>query len=377
MLGPYTALKNGAIGYKGNKILPPIKNVLATKFPAIDVHAKMKDISANPMWLHMARINNCLFASSVDYFEKLGALFTPLPMTTKMISSPGALYGKEALDYTTDTCPIRLKWFNSERDVFLAESSQIYLELYLTQKNMSQVFSIYNSFRKERADATHLSEFHHIEYEGKVDQEQNLKVIWGLLSKFLKDCLNKHQEDLSYFLADEKISELREMANRPRIRVMTFEEALDLLHKHTGDSKYKKFTLKHFGSWEEVKLTEILGEMIAITGFPLLEVPFYHAALEGSNPPKADNADIVWPGYREVIGSGHRVGAIKDLEWKAKVFNLPRSDYKPYLLSRTLPNYKTTSGFGLGWERLIHGLLELDYIWTAAHFPRGHLPIRL
>ncbi|MDR3150486.1 MAG: hypothetical protein LBU14_02475 [Candidatus Peribacteria bacterium] len=31
--------------------------------------------------------------------------------------------------------------------------------------NLNQVFSIYNSFRKEESDATHLSEFQHIEYE--------------------------------------------------------------------------------------------------------------------------------------------------------------------------------------------------------------------
>ncbi|HOF44502.1 MAG TPA: hypothetical protein PK255_03760 [Candidatus Pacearchaeota archaeon] len=34
---------------------------------------------------------------------------------------------------------------------------------------------MYNSFRKERADATHLSEFHHIEFEGKVNYNDFIK----------------------------------------------------------------------------------------------------------------------------------------------------------------------------------------------------------
>ncbi|MDQ1344253.1 MAG: asparaginyl-tRNA synthetase [Patescibacteria group bacterium] len=34
-------------------------------------------------------------------------------------------------------------------------------------KGADSVFSIYNSFRKEPSDATHLSEFQHVEFEGK------------------------------------------------------------------------------------------------------------------------------------------------------------------------------------------------------------------
>jgi len=50
----------------------------------------------------------------------------------------------------------------------MAESSQFYLELILLIQKSEHVFSVYNSFRKEPSDATHLSEFQHIEYEGKV-----------------------------------------------------------------------------------------------------------------------------------------------------------------------------------------------------------------
>ncbi|MDO8656116.1 MAG: amino acid--tRNA ligase-related protein, partial [Nanoarchaeota archaeon] len=80
--------------------------------------------------------------------------------------------------------------------------------------------------------------------------------------------------------------------------------------------------------------------------------------------------DFIWPGYREIIGSGHRVRSTVELEEKAKIFNLPREDYEPYLQTRRLPGYKETSGFGLGWERLVQGLLEMPFIWSAAQFPR-------
>ena len=150
MLGPYSSNKDGTISYKGNNIFPPINNILSVKIPLREFEYRTKHIHENPMWSKIAKINHQINLSTNQYFHKLGALFTPLPLTTRMISSPGAVYGKEAINYTTDTCPITLNWFDLPRKAFLSESSQIYLELALMQKGINQVYSIYNSFRKEK-----------------------------------------------------------------------------------------------------------------------------------------------------------------------------------------------------------------------------------
>jgi len=371
MLGPYTTNKNGTIDYKGNKVFTPIKDVLRFQVPIKEIENRVKQFNQEVMWTHIARINHGINIASNEYFDSLNALFTALPLTTRMISSPGAVYGKEAINYTTDTCPINLQWFNLPKKAFLSESSQIYLELALMQKEVDHVYSIYNSFRKEEADATHLSEFHHIEYEGKVNQIKNEKIALGLIAKILKDLLNKNRKDLAYFLTDGKLKELNKLANNIyKIPQITFKEALDILYKETKNKKYKDFTLKHFGSWEEIKLTEIFGTMVMIKEFPLLEVPFYHAAIDNKKPLVANNSDIIWPGYREIMGGGHRVRSEKELTEKSEIFNLPKEDYKPYLQTRQLKNYKTSSGFGLGWERLLQGLLEMPFIWSANQFPR-------
>src|SRR3989344_5909405 len=371
MLGPYTANKDRTISYKGNKIFSSIVDISSIKVPINEIEDRVNQFVKDEMWSHIAKINHRINISTNEYFDSIDALFTTLPLTTKMISSPGAIYGKEAINYTTDTSPITLKWFNLSDTAFLSESSQIYLELAMMQKGIDQVYSIYNSFRKEHADATHLSEFHHIEYEGKVSQEQNERVILNLIKKIVADLLEKNKEDLAYFLTEEKLKELKNFAeNIQTIPRLTFKEVLDVLYKETGDKKYKDFTLKNFGSWEEIKITEIMGNMVIIREFPLLEVPFYHAALNGKNLKVADNSDFLWPGYREIIGSGHRVRSEKELQEKARIFNLPRKDYEPYLQTRKFSNYKETSGFGLGWERMLHGLLEMPFIWTVCQFPR-------
>lgn len=371
MLGPYATNKDGTIFYKGNKLFPAINRIQSIEVPIKEIENRVEDFSRNEMWTHIAKINHRINISANEYFDKIGALFTALPLTTRMISSPGAVYGKEAISYTTDTCPITLRWFNLQNTAFLSESSQIYLELAIIQKEVDHVYSIYNSFRKENADATHLSEFHHIEYEGKVNQKQNEEIALGLIKKLIFDLLEKNKDDLIYFLSDEKLRELgafiESIYNVPRL---SFKEALDLLYKETGDEKYQEFTLKNFGAWEEIKLTEIIGNMVILKEFPILEVPFYHAIIDDKNPKVANNSDFIWSGYRETVGSGHRVRSEKELTEKAEIFNLPKEDYSPYLQTRRLRNYKQTSGFGLGWERMLQGLLEMPFIWSACQFPR-------
>lgn len=372
MIGPYQANKDKTISYKGNCLFNPMQDVTGKRPEISDVESRVGDFKDNSYWGAIARINHQINKSANEYFDNIGAIFTTLPLTTRMISSPGAVYGREAINYTTDTSPITLKWFDLPKEAFLSESSQIYLELSLIQSGIDQVYSIYNSFRKEKADATHLSEFHHIEYEGKVPQTRNEAIALGLIGKITQDLLHNNERDLSVFLEPSKLKGIESMSSGiqdiPRI---TYKQAQEALYEETGDEKYKRFTMQNnFGSWEEIKLTEIFGNMVAVREFPLLEVPFYHAVVDGKQPPVAENTDIIWPGYRETIGSGHRVRSKEELESKAVTFNLPREDYKPYLQTRELEGYQETSGFGLGWERMLHGLLEMPFIWSSMQFPR-------
>jgi len=375
MIGPYRAESGGAIRFVGNKLFGPIDNVRSVPVDNEEIERRVQSIHDNNYWSAIARINHTINRSVNDYFTELGAIFTPLPLTTRMISSPGAVYGKEAIDYTTDTCPITLRWFDLPEEAFLAESSQIYLELSLLQAGIDQVYANYSSFRKEEADATHLSEFHHIEYEGKVDQKRNIEIVNGMFGRIITDLLRYNEIDLAVFIDDKEMKELEDTFSRP-IPIITLKEALALLREDTADDKYKGFTLEHFHSWEEVRLTEIVGGIIGVSEMPLLEVPFYHAMKDGSDPAVADCTDFILPGYRETVGSGHRVGSIEELETKANIFNLPREDYEPYLQSRRFSDYEETSGFGLGLERLLQGILHMPFIYSVNQFPRVDTTLR-
>ena len=375
LLGPFRTDRDQLM-YVGNAE-DTRRGPLLTALTQQELARRRRDLHFNPRWQHLSRINAAVFDATVSFFREMDASFVPLPLTTRMISSPGAVYGKYTLDYTSDTVPITVRWFDVDRDVYLSESSQIYLELALLQEGMNDVYSIYNSFRRECGDATHLSEFHHIEYEGVIDGKWSLSIAKALVSAIVRDLLATVEDSLSYFLTRGQLRGLDAVAKGTGwIHDATFYECLEALLEDTGDPKYSIFTMEdNFSRWEEVRITEIFGSSVSVREFPLLEVPFYHAQVKGSEPPVADNADILWAGYGEIVGAGRRIPGSAELLEKASVFNLPVGDYAPYIEARSHPGYAATSGFGLGWERLIHSVLCGREIWELVAFPRTHLDL--
>jgi len=371
LYGPYKAKVEAGkniVNYVGNNVDLAINDI--SKLTQYDFTNRVFELAKDERYFHLHKIDNAMFFATIEYFKSIGADWCNLPLTTLMISSPGEVYAGQTLDYTTDTLPVDTSWFNNERKIFLSESSQFYLELRLLVQGVDKVFSIYNSFRKENADFSHLSEFQHIEFEGHVDFQKNINISIELLA-YIADYLVKNtRRNLEYFLTHEEISSLSETFKNYSFETLTFKEALSILYKETKNPQYKEHSLKHFGSWEEIKLTELIGKHAIITEYPILEIPFYHN--EGSKNGTAENADIVLYGYREVIGSGVRITNGDTLLKKSKIFNLPEQDYAPYLESRQVDSYQTSAGFGMGWQRFTHWLLKLPTIVEASHIPRGH-----
>jgi asparaginyl-tRNA synthetase len=372
MLGVYDA-KNGKISYVGNNIRQSIDNVKVVEYSQVSSKQLLSNLTTDEHLYHLHRIDAAVFNAAVDYFRSINADWCNLPLTTKMISSPGEVYAGKKLDYTTDALPVNLEWFD-QGNIFLSESSQFYLELRLIIDQLDKVFSIYNSFRKEPADFSHLSEFQHIEFEGIVSFEENVKIYIGLL-KHMTDYLIEHcSENLAYYLSKDEIEELKHAFDEDMITTLTFTEAMKLLLDHTADKKYETVSLKNFGSYEEVTLTRILNTHCNVTEFPLEEIPFYHdeAFINADGHKFAHNADFIMLGYREVVGSGQRITNIDAIRQKADFFNLPVEDYAPYIDLRLQDTYKTTCGFGVGWQRYTQWLTKMPFIWDVSHIPRGH-----
>jgi asparaginyl-tRNA synthetase len=375
MLGVYE-INNKQIRYIGNKIVKPSSTIASTEFLPHSSQNLLRELSDNKHYRHLHNIDSAMLFATIEYFKSIKADWCNLPLTTKMISSPGEIYAGKKLDYTSDALPVNLDWFDAG-NIFLAESSQFYLEIRLIMEQLDKVFSVYNSFRKEPADFSHLSEFQHIEFEGKVSFEENIQIYIGLLKHITTYLIHNNGADLSYYLQDDEIEELSHAFDENQIATMTFTEAMAILAKELDDNKYDEVSLKNFGSYEEIALTRIVGKSCNVVGFPLEEIPFYHDASFTDKDGKqfAKNADFILLGYREVVGSGKRITDSSVIKAKAEFFNLPADDYEPYIDLRSQKNYMETCGFGLGWQRYTQWLLKMPYIWDVCHIPRGqHAP---
>ena len=235
-MGPYRAKKDGSILYTGNKIHPPIADVRRVHWPPQGLKNQVRSIHNEKKWFHLHKIDASIFNAATKFFEKLGADWVNLPLTTLMISSPGEVYAGQKLDYTTDTLPLEISnWFHTGRRAFLSESSQFYLELRLVIDGLDKVFSIYNSFRKEPADLTHLSEFQHIEFEGHVGFNENIQIFLDLIDYIINFLLKKNEYDLSFFLNKKDLHELEAGVKR-KVIYIPFIEILDTLFKETGNN---------------------------------------------------------------------------------------------------------------------------------------------
>lgn len=357
---PYQ-IKNKKVFYSGNKIFKPIAEIRGIKPPDLSKrHLELKKDSKK--WEAIIKIWNGIFKASGDFMETNGAVLFDLPITTRMISSPGALTGT----IPSDVNPFKIKFFN--KTTFLTQSSQLYLEFAITNPKINKVFCWEKSFRRERVDFRHLPEFTHIEFEGNINFEENLKFQERYLKYVINYLIKNFKKEISIFLDSADIQKLKLFTKLKNFKRITFIDAFKLLKIHTGNAKYSRASVKTFGAYEEVLLTELLGGPVFITHYIGNEVAFYHAT-DPKNHDLVINADLLFPGFGELIGSGERIHQQKELIKKAKHFKLNAEDYESYIESR-LGKPKIHSGWGMGIERFIQIILKLPFIWETKPFPR-------
>lgn len=360
-LGPYK-IENAKVTYKGNKIYPSLDEVRHIKPPNLSRrHLEIKRDFKK--WEALIKIWDGVFRASNDFMKKRKVLLFDLPIITRMISSPGALTNT----IPSDVDPFEIDFFNQK--TFLTQSSQLYLEFAITNPKVNSVYCWEKSFRKEKADFRHLPEFTHIEFEANIKFEENLEFQQKFVQHLINYLILNQRKEIELFLKKKDIKELESFTKLKKVARIKFQDVFKLLKQRTGDQKYNRASIKKFGSYEEILLTQIVKKPIFVTHYIGDEVAFYHA-IDYKNPSLVINADFLFPGYGELIGSGERVHTKEETYEKAKHFNLDLKDYKAYIESRDYKKARIHSGWGMGIERFIQSILKLPFIWETKPFPR-------
>src|SRR5205085_2186791 len=94
-----------------------------------------------------------------------------------------------------------------------------------------------------------------------------------------------------------------------------------------------------------------------------------------TNPERVLNADLIFPSFQngfggEIVGSGQRQDNPKELLESMKRQEISSiKSYQWYINLRKDPSYQQTSGFGLGIERFIAWMLQLESIIDTSIYP--------
>jgi asparaginyl-tRNA synthetase len=251
-----------------------------------------------------------------------------------------------------------LKYF--DQDLYLTQSSQLYLEILIY--SLENVYCIAPSFRAEKSRTIrHLTEYWHIEGEWPfADMNDLMKFEEGLMTHVCQTIGDKCQKEFAELGAD--IAKLKAVkAPFPRI---TYKEAIDRLKPKNPQLAWGA----DLGYEDEKVLAEDFGKPFFVYDYPT-EIKAFYCKTYSDHSEVAMSVDMMVPRIGEISTGGAREENKDILTERMKAQGLKPEDYEWYLDLRrygTVPHV----GFGMGLERLLVWMLDLDNIIDAIPFPR-------
>jgi asparaginyl-tRNA synthetase len=263
----------------------------------------------------------------------------------------------------------KLKYFDEE--AYLSQSAQLYLEAMIF--SLGPVWSLTPSFRAEKSRTVrHLAEFSHLEAEAPwVTLDDILKVQEQLVSYVIQNTVRERAEELVYLKRD--VADLKKV--EPPFERLPYENAIDIL-------RTKGFTIvQENGSKRGIRvgddlnvdsereLTKNASKPVFVVGYPIAVKPFY-VKEDPERKGVGLAADMLAPqGFGEITSGGLREDDIVSMTGRIKKEGLNPAAYDWYLDLRKFGSVPH-GGFGLGIERLMRWITNVDDIKDTVLFPR-------
>jgi asparaginyl-tRNA synthetase len=251
-----------------------------------------------------------------------------------------------------------LKFF--DKYLYLTQSAQLHLEALIY--SLEKVYCVAPSFRAEKSRTMrHLSEYWHVEPEWAfADMNDLFSLEEELVSYICKNVVEECEIEIKKLGA--KIPKLKNVkVPFPRI---TYNEAIERLNS-------KKFKIKwgeDLGFAEEKALAEEFAGPFFIYAYPKRIKAFYCKTYR-DNPDLVMSADMLVQRIGEISTGGAREDDKERLINRIKEDCLKEEDYNWYIDLRRYGSVPHV-GFGLGLERLLTWILDLENILDSIPFPR-------
>lgn len=263
----------------------------------------------------------------------------------------------------------KLRYF--DQDAYLSQSAQLYLEAMIF--SLGPVWSLTPSFRAEKSRTVrHLAEFSHLEAEAPwVALEDILKVEEQLVSYVVQGTIKERAEELAFLKRD--VGELKKV--EPPFERLPYGRAIETLRskgfrvtEETGEKRGIQFG-DDLSIDSERELTKDADRPVFVVGYPISVKPFY-VKEDPDHLGLGLTADMLAPrGFGEITSGGQREDDIDSIINRMRKEGLDPEAYEWYLDLRRYGSVPH-GGFGLGIERLVRWIANVEDIKDTVLFPR-------
>ncbi|MGL4948111.1 MAG: asparagine--tRNA ligase [Mycoplasma sp.] len=265
-------------------------------------------------------------------------------------------------------------------DASLSGTGQLHAEAYaMAFKN---IYTFGPQFRAEKSHTNrHASEFWMLEPEVAFFDVND---IMGLIEDMLKKTISEYMisckteiEFLNQFVEPTLLSRLDSIMKNDFIKI-SYTDVIDILidvvkkgHKFTNNNIHWGMDLE---SEHERYICEVhYNGPVFVFNYPIELKAFYMK--QNDDGKTVAGVDLLVPGVGELCGGSEREASYDNLINRANALNMPIEGIQWYLDLRKYGFYKS-SGFGLGFERLIMYVTGINNIRDAIPFPRTHGSIK-
>jgi asparaginyl-tRNA synthetase len=308
------------------------------------------------LWLRSSRqiavlrIRHHVESAIVDFLHGEGFLRFDTPILT-----PCAAEGTSNL-FGTD-------YFDLGR-AYLAQTGQLYVEAGMMA--LGKVYCFGPTFRAEKSKTRrHLTEFWMVEPEvAFATHDDNLALQERMFSFIVARALERARPELA--LLERDLAELERV--KPPFPRITYDKALEMVGAAANDEMPALAWGEDLGAPHEVFLSRQFDRPVFVERYPAKIKAFYMQP-DPARPEVVLNADLLAPGFGEVIGGSERVHDEESLRKRIADEGLNVEDYRWYLDLRRFGSVPH-SGFGMGVERMVLWVSGLPHIREAIGFPR-------
>jgi asparaginyl-tRNA synthetase len=262
---------------------------------------------------------------------------------------------------------------------YLTQSSQLYLET--ATASMGNVYCVMPSYRAEKSKTKrHLSEFTHMEAEYDVCTfEDLLNHLEDMICTVVRTVIERAGDLIALLNPEQVINPMGNVfdpanfkftPNRP-FRRLRYADAIKFCNENgimnTETGKPFEFG-EDITDQPERAMVAKLGEFVLMTHFPAQMKSFYMQRDPADNT-LTESVDVLAPGIGEIVGGSMRMYNYDELMEAYKREGLDPTTYYWYTDQRRFGG-APHGGFGLGVERLLVWMLNLDSVKDACLFPR-------